>query len=136
MTRDVLDGLWTGAAILLAVWILALATTANAHDAKHPELNDWVAGLTNKHGKLCCNGRDTFPAEAVYDTDTGHYRARLEDPSDHTWGWYDVPDDVVVTEPNRLGYAAAWYYPSWDRSPDGTTFMVPKWRCFIPGAGG
>ncbi len=70
--RNVLDGIWSGAAILLAVWLIALSTTspAAAHDPKHSELNDWLAKLANKHGNLCCNGHDTIPAEAIYDT--GH----------------------------------------------------------------
>jgi hypothetical protein len=38
-----------------------------------------------------------------------------------------VPDDSVVTEPNRFGPAVVWPY----HAGDGTTRI----RCFIPGAG-
>ena len=41
--------------------------------------------------------------------------------------WIFVPDDAVVTEPNKFEPAVVWPY----MSPDGQTQI----RCFIPGAG-
>ena len=52
-----------------------------------------------------------------WDTQDGHYRVRIQGE------WIVVPDDSVVTEPNRFG-------PAVDAG-DGTTRI----RCFIPGAG-
>jgi hypothetical protein len=49
----------------------------------------------------------------------GHYRVRLEGR------WIDVPDDAVVTEPNRAGRTMVW-----PMRFDGETFI----RCFMPGS--
>jgi hypothetical protein len=51
----------------------------------------------------------------------GHYRVRIYGQ------WLVVPDDAVVTEPNRFGPAVVWPYN--DRY-DNTQI-----RCFMPGAG-
>jgi hypothetical protein len=51
----------------------------------------------------------------------GHYRVRIHGQ------WFVVPDNAVVTEPNRFGPAVVWPYD--DRY--GNTQI----RCFIPGAG-
>jgi hypothetical protein len=32
----------------------------------------------------------------------GHYRVRLEN------NWIDVPDDAIITEPNRAGRTMVW----------------------------
>ena len=56
-----------------------------------------------------------------WDTQDGHYRVRIYGQ------WLVVPDDAVVTEPNRFGPAVVWPYN--DRS--GNTQI----RCFMPGAG-
>ena len=56
-----------------------------------------------------------------WDTQDGHYRVRL-------YGhWLVVPDDAVVTEPNRFGPTVVWPYN--DR------YGSTRIRCFIPGAG-
>jgi hypothetical protein len=114
------------------VVLFLLTGVASAHDRDHPEVNAWLQHLHSKNGVPCCNGQDTIPAEIVYDTDTGKYRARIENPDDHTWDWYDVPDYALVEVPNKLGYSAAWYY--WDIDINGK--KTPKIRCFLPGAGG
>jgi hypothetical protein len=46
--------------------------------------------------------------------------------------WYVVPDEAVIDEPNKRGYAMSWYWPSWEL--DGR--MIPHIRCFLPGPGG
>jgi hypothetical protein len=51
----------------------------------------------------------------------GHYRVRIYGQ------WFVVPDEAVVTEPNRFGPAVVWPYN--DRY--GNTQI----RCFMPGAG-
>ena len=56
-----------------------------------------------------------------WDTQDGHYRVRIYGQ------WLVVPDDAVVTEPNRFGPAVVWPYN--DRY--GNTQI----RCFMPGVG-
>lgn len=71
---------------------------------------------------LCCAFADGVSLQdADWDTQEGHYRIRIGGK------WFVVPDDSVVTEPNRFGPAVVWPY----QERDGSTRI----RCFIPGAG-
>ena len=56
-----------------------------------------------------------------YAAQDGHYRVRLYGE------WIVVPDNAVVTEPNKFGPAVVWPY----MGTDGQTQI----RCFLPGAG-
>jgi hypothetical protein len=84
-------------------------------------LKPWFDRLASGKG-LCCSFADGFSVQDVdWDTQDGHYRVRINGQ------WFDVPDEAVVTEPNRFGPAVVWPYN--DRY--GNTQI----RCFIPGAG-
>jgi hypothetical protein len=84
-------------------------------------LKPWFDRLASGKG-LCCSFADGFSVQDVdWDTQDGHYRVRIYGQ------WLVVPDDAVVTEPNRFGPAVVWPYN--DRY--GNTQI----RCFMPGAG-
>ena len=84
-------------------------------------LKPWFDRLASGKG-LCCSFADGFSVQDVdWDTQDGHYRVRMYGQ------WLVVPDDAVVTEPNRFGPAVVWHYN--DRN--GNTQI----RCFMPGAG-
>ena len=84
-------------------------------------LKPWFDHLASGKG-LCCSFADGFSVQDVdWDTQDGHYRVRVYGQ------WLVVPDDAVVTEPNRFGLAVVWPYN--DRY--GNTQI----RCFTPGAG-
>jgi hypothetical protein len=103
----------------LALILLLLCTPALAHDANHPELNSWFDHLASGKG-LCCSFADGHAvADPDWDSKDGHYRVRLDNE------WIDVPDDAVVTEPNRAGRTMVWPM----KSPLGTSI-----RCFMPGS--
>jgi len=71
---------------------------------------------------LCCSFADGVKVEDVdWDTQNGRYRVRLNGQ------WIIVPDNALVTEPNKLGPAVVWPYQ------DGTG--ATQIRCFIPGSG-
>jgi len=79
-------------------------------------------GKTDIHPPCLDVRYDGFSVQDVdWDTQDGHYRVRIYGQ------WLVVPDDAVVTEPNRFGPAVVWPYN--DRN--GNTQI----RCFIPGAG-
>jgi len=82
-------------------------------------LKSWFDHLASGKG-LCCSMAD---GESVADPDweskQGHYRVRLEN------NWVDVPDDAVITEPNRAGRTMVWPIRY-----DGQILV----RCFIPGS--
>ncbi len=84
-------------------------------------LKSWFDRLASGTGP-CCSFADGFKVEDVdWDTHDGHYRVRLHGE------WIVVPDNAVVTEPNKYGPAVVWPY----MSSDGTMQI----RCFLPGAG-
>ena len=61
----------------------------------------------------------TVVADPDWDSKEGHYRVRLDNK------WVDVPDDAVITEPNRAGRTMVW--------PVGIGTDVSI-RCFMPGS--
>jgi hypothetical protein len=84
-------------------------------------LKEWFDRLASKNG-LCCAFADGISVQDVdWDTQDGHYRVRIQGE------WIVVPDEAVVTEPNRFGPAVAWPYN--DR------YGNTRIRCFMPGAG-
>jgi hypothetical protein len=92
-----------------------------AHDPGHPELNPWFDSLRSSKG-LCCSFSDGFAVSDVdWESKGGHYRVRLEN------NWIDVPDEALITEPNRTGRTMVW-----PLRIDGKTFI----RCFMPGSMG
>ena len=84
-------------------------------------LKSWFDRLASGNG-LCCSFADGFRVDNVdWDTQDSHYRVRLNGE------WIVVPDDAVVTEPNKFGPAVVWPY----MGTNGQTQI----RCFLPGAG-
>lgn len=87
--------------------------------AKSP-LRSWFETLHSGRGEQCCADVDGLALSDVdWDTKDNHYRVRIENE------WIDVPDDVVITEPNRSGRTIVWPFYL-----DGR----PTVRCFLPGS--
>jgi hypothetical protein len=108
----------------LALSALIVCVPARARDdgryANSP-LKSWFDQLASGKG-LCCSFADGFSVQDVdWDTQDGRYRVRLQGE------WLQVPEDAVVTEPNKFGPAVVWPY----LDADGQTQI----RCFIAGAG-
>jgi hypothetical protein len=84
-------------------------------------LKRWFEQLGSKRG-LCCSFADGESIQDVdWDTKDGHFRVRLDGT------WRDVPNDAVVTAPNRFGPAVVW--------PERYAGTIYDIRCFLPGAG-
>ena len=82
-------------------------------------LKSWFDHLASGKG-LCCSMADgESVADPDWDSKEGHYRVRLDN------NWIDVPDDAVITEPNRAGRTMVW-----PLRYDGQIVV----RCFIPGS--
>ena len=117
-------------ALALAGTLLA-APVAARDDGRYantdPKIKAWIKGLKSAASgqQGCCDVSDGHPPEAVWDMGNGRYRVMIEGKS------YDVPDDAVITEPNRLGYAVVWFY--WSHDERG---KQPVIRCFMAGSGG
>lgn len=101
---------------LTAIFLALLFAAAMQFAAKGQDLRQWFDSLKNQRGEQCCFNFDgTSVDDLGWKIERGKY---------HVWyngAWNEIPDDAVVTVPNRLGRAHIWM-----RS-DGTV------RCFIPG---
>src|SRR3981081_3291109 len=81
-------------------------------------LKPWFDALKSSKG-LCCSFADGLAVlDPDWDSKDGHYRVRLDGE------WIVVPDDAVITEPNRAGRTMVWPI----KGSLGT--MI---RCFRPG---
>lgn len=91
-------------------------------------LHEWFEGLRSGKGP-CCSDADGYAiSDAEWEaTKDGHYRVRIQNkakPGD-PYEWIEVPDDAVITEPNRSGRTMVW-----------PVYGVPEAhiRCFMPGS--
>jgi len=113
------------AAVILLIF-LSFATLKHAHardDGRYANepLHQWFDQLASGKG-LCCSFADGFSVQDVdWDTQDGRYRVHLRGE------WIVVPENALVTEPNRFGPAVVWPY----QDAEGVTQI----RCFLPGAG-
>jgi hypothetical protein len=109
-------------ALMALLVVLALSFHASARDldgryANSP-LKQWFDSLASKKG-LCCSDADgTAVSDVDWESKDGHYRVWLDG------AWHDVPDDAVITVPNRAGRTMVWPM----RGALGLTI-----RCFLPG---
>ena len=107
-----------------AVLLLALAShPGHARDldgryAKSP-LKQWFDSLRSGKGPCCSDADGSALADVDWESKGGHYRVRLDGE------WIDVPDEAVITEPNRIGRTMVWPL----RGYLGLTI-----RCFMPGS--
>jgi hypothetical protein len=101
-----------------ALFVLLLLTTATlARDdgryANSP-LKPWFDSLKSGKG-FCCSEADG--RETEYDIRESRYWVPVNGV------WTEVPDDAVITEPNKAGRPMLWLDP------------LQNIRCFIPGPG-
>lgn len=83
-------------------------------------LKPWFDSLKSGKGPCCSSADGVVLSDVDWETKGGHYRVRLEGE------WIEVPDDAVITEPNRAGRTMVWPYYG-----NGKLQMV---RCFMPGS--
>ena len=93
------------AAVALIASAAVFAGSATARDdgryANSP-LKPWFDSLRSGKG-LCCSDADgSVVSDVDWESKDGHYRVRLEGQ------WIDVPDDAVITVPNRAGRTMVW----------------------------
>jgi hypothetical protein len=106
------------AAAILLLFIESAVARDDGRYAGSP-LKQWFDSLKSAKGS-CCSVADGFTvSDPDWDSKDGHYRVRLDGE------WIEVPDDAVVTEPNRYGRTMVWPI----QSPTGKSI-----RCFMPGS--
>jgi hypothetical protein len=82
-------------------------------------LKSWFEQLASSEGRCCSVADGETVADPDWDSNDGNYRVRLDGE------WVDVPDDAVITEPNRAGRTMVWPL----NRADGLGI-----RCFMPGS--
>jgi hypothetical protein len=108
------------AVLLLAPWLhLGHARDNGQFAGTNPELKAWFDSLHSGKGPCCSDADGTAVSDVDWESSSGHYRVRLDGE------WIDVPDDAVITVPNRIGRTMVW--PMYR---DGK--VTP--RCFMPGS--
>ncbi len=110
----------------LAVLVLGVASQlGHARDRGQyanspPELRAWFDGLKSQKGPCCSDADGSAISDADWEGGNGHYRVRIDGE------WVDVPDEAVITEPNRVGRTMVWPI----RDGVGGLYI----RCFMPGS--
>jgi hypothetical protein len=87
-------------------------------------LKSWFDSLKSGKGPCCSDADGSAVSDADWESKDGKYRVRLEGQ------WWPVPDDAVITEPNRVGRTMVWpiYYRSLNK------LDRVDIRCFMPGS--
>ena len=85
-------------------------------------LQPWFQSLQSQDGLYCCARADGLPLDdGEWDIKDNKYRVFIQGE------WIVVPNDAVISGPNKFGKAIVWLQ-------DYTDFASGIW-CFIPGSG-
>jgi len=108
--------------VCIALLVGLISQVSHARDdgryANSP-LKPWFDSLKSGKGPCCSDADGYAVSDPDWESKSGHYRVRIDGE------WYDVPDDAVITEPNRVGRTMVWPIKGWG----GMTI-----RCFMPGS--
>lgn len=124
-----------GTACALALIALA-APFGHARDRgqfvnTNADLKAWFDGLRSGKGPCCSDADGSAISDTDWESKDGHYRVRVPrfgymlEGQQQELVWVDVPEDAVISEPNRVGRTMVW--PIYGYT--GVTI-----RCFMPGS--
>ena len=129
---------WRSAASLACVLMLValLAPLVHARDRGQfvntsAELKAWFDGLRSGKGPCCSDADGSAISDSDWESKDGHYRVRIPrlgyviDGRQQELVWVDVPEEAVISEPNRVGRTMVW--PIYG-------YMGVTIRCFMPGS--
>ncbi|MFT4121717.1 hypothetical protein [Bradyrhizobium sp.] len=95
------------------------------------ELKAWFDGLRSGKGPCCSDADGSAISDSDWESKDGHYRVRVprygyvSDGQQQELVWVDVPEEAVISEPNRVGRTMVW--PIYG-------YMGVTIRCFMPGS--
>lgn len=130
----------TGLASVRLACVLALIALAapfgHARDRgqfvnTNADLKAWFDGLRSGKGPCCSDADGSALSDTDWDSKDGHYRVRLPRNAPGLEGqprelvWVEVPEEAVISEPNRVGRTMVW--PIYG-------YMGVTIRCFMPGS--
>ena len=118
---------------LVGLWLMPLTAMGRDLDGRYATspLKPWFDELKSRISPCCSNADGYVVEDADWEAKNGHYRVRVpEDPDSEFMMWIDVPDESVITEPNKAGPAMVW--PVYPGFVEGESYHI--WiRCFMPG---
>ena len=104
---------------LSLAWQSVAARDNGQYAGTSPELKSWFDSLRSGKGPCCSDADGSAVSDVDWESSSGHYKVRLHGI------WFDVPDEAVLTGPNRVGRTMVWPVTG----TAGTTI-----RCFLPGS--
>ena len=104
---------------LVAALLIGEATARDDGRYSASPLKPWFDSLRSGKGPCCSDADGVAVMDPDWESQDGHYRVRIEGE------WIVVPDDAVITEPNRAGRTMVWPI----KNSLGTSI-----RCFLPGS--
>ncbi len=110
-----------GSSVLIAFLVFPGASAMARDDGRYSAspLKPWFDSFRSSLGPCCSDADGVIVADPDWESKDGHYRVRLDGE------WIMVPDEAVITEPNRAGRTMVWPIKGvW-----GTVI-----RCFMPGS--
>jgi len=119
------------AAIILVLAVPTPPIAVHARDRGQfkdttPEMRQWFENLRSGKGPCCADADGTVITDNDWDMREGRYFVRVpRTPLSEDTVWVPVPDEAIITEPNRVNRPMVWpYYPG------GGSVTI---RCFMPG---
>ena len=112
--------------LAIGVMLLALPLTPGPGQARDPDgryanspLKQWFDSLKSGKGPCCSDADGSAVSDVDWESKGGRYRVRIEGE------WHEVPEDAVITEPNRVGRTMVWPIKG---------YLGLSIRCFMPGS--
>lgn len=112
--------------LIVGAMLLMLSLTSDPGEARDPDaryanspLKQWFDSLKSGKGPCCSDADGSAVSDVDWESKGGRYRVRIDGE------WHDVPDDAVISEPNRVGRTMVWPI----RGYQGLSI-----RCFMPGS--
>ena len=95
--------------LAIGAMLLALPLACGPGQARDPDgryanspLKQWFDSLKSGKGPCCSDADGSAVSDVDWESKDGRYRVRIEDE------WHEVPEDAVITEPNRVGRTMVW----------------------------
>ena len=114
--------------VVAAIALLMLPALGRDLEGRYKDsaFHDWFEHLASGKG-LCCSYADGYVVtDADWETKDSHYRVRVPRAAgSNDMIWVDVPDEAVITEPNKAGRTMVWPLYGYE----GVSI-----RCFMPGS--
>jgi hypothetical protein len=112
--------------LLICIVLLTLPLAYGSSQARdldgryaNSPLKQWFDSLKSGKGPCCSDADGSAVSDVDWESRGGRYRVRIEGE------WHEVPEDAVITEPNRVGRTMVWPIKG---------YLGLSIRCFMPGS--